>query len=422
MKQVLLLLAIFVVAFAATLLLTRDAFKEVRWTDRVEVADEAATPDAVLRQRRADIDRTMISPSTPDAGGAPAVDVGAAAQPALGEVEGVVKSDDGLVPSDLKVTVHPEGAEVRHLGGGRFAVDKLTPGLYLFGASAEGYLPRQHAEVEVEGGRRKAIELALEKGFEIRGIVFEDTDQRPIQGARIDFNGMAEVISDARGTFRTGFVSPKALDLITLSHDDYDRTQMVRPPMPDVQQISLAMSRGKGTVSGRVSWPSGVEAPGSFRVRVWRLAGGGHEELRRERTLTGTSAFEIRGVFDGANVLEVAFPGTVLATRRIEFDLNREAAIHVDVDFNQGGSIEGTFTTPSMLVALQPVMLLDGENHTMGETRTDSEGKFRFDSVTAGDYSIRMDVGIPQIRTGTFTVEAHKVKPITIDGATGRLK
>jgi len=40
----------------------------------------------------------------------------------------------------------------------------------------------------------------------------------------------------------------------------------------------------------------------------------GLEELRRERSFSGTNNFEIKGVFDGAHILEVSFPGTTLAS------------------------------------------------------------------------------------------------------------
>ena len=58
----------------------------------------------------------------------------------------------------------------------------------------------------------------------------------------------------------------------------------------------------------------------------------------------------------------------------------------------------------------------------MGETRTDAEGKFRFDHAAEGEYAIRMDARIPPIYTEPFKVEDGKVATITVDGQTGRLK
>ena len=94
----------------------------------------------------------------------------------------------------------------------------------------------------------------------------------------------------------------------------------------------------------------------------------------------------------------------------------------VDVDLTRGGSIEGVYTSPSGQVANIPILLVDSQNHRMGEAKTDAEGKFRFDHAAAGEYAIRMDARIPPIYTEAFKVEDYKVVKITVDARTGRLK
>jgi hypothetical protein len=334
----------------------------------------------------------------------------------------VTKTDDGLEPRNLKVYVHPPGPEARLLGDGRFTLTGLQPGTYALGVGADGYLLRRAEEVIVTGGNRYRVDLWLERGIELAGRVIDDVDQRPIQGAFIDFNGLAQATSDASGSFSTGLVSPKAVDVITVTHDDYDRAYLIHPVVAEPKGITLAMSRGKGTVTGRIIQVSGQELPATIRVRLWRVVMPGHEELRRERVLRGTDSFEITGVFDGSNVIEVAVPGTTIASRRIEFDLNRRPAGHFEIDLNGGSRVDGTYTSTSGIVGLQPVTLVDGSNHVMGETRTDSKGKFRFDQVLEGEYALRMEGRIPPIYTQSFRVEDGKVATVTVDGQTGRLK
>jgi hypothetical protein len=419
-KQALILFVIFLIAFAATYFLTTEVFRPAPISGPADVADGVSHDEDVAAKRRADINRSMLEPGS-DTRAAPVVTENSEA-PAVAEVEGEAKTNDGVVPRDLKVFVQPAASEPRLLGGGRFAIGGLAPGMYYIWASAEGYLAQVPAEVTVEAGKKYNLSpLWLEKGFELSGIVIEDTDQRPIQGALVDFNGLASAVSDARGQFRTGLVSPKALEVVTVTHDEYDRNTLIHAVMPETKGITLAMSRGKGTISGTVI-PVIGEDPAQFRVRIWRLVMEGHEQLRREKTVRGQKSFEIRGVFDGQNALEVSFPGTTLASRRIEFDLNRQPALHFDVDLNNGGRIEGTFTTKSNLVSGRQVTLFDAGNHVMGETRTDADGKFRFDQVTEGSYSLRMDTGIPPVYTPSFKVEDRKVLTLTVDGQTGRLK
>jgi hypothetical protein len=276
--------------------------------------------------------------------------------------------------------------------------------------------------VPVEAGKKVKIELGLDRGIELSGTVHEDVDQRPIQGATIDFNGLAQVISDSYGSFRTGLVPPKALEIITITHDDYERNVMIHPVIPETKGITLALTRGPSTLLGRVIAPRGEPVPPVLEVRVIRIQMENYEELRRERTFRNTSSFEIKGVFSGLHALVVSFPGTTFASRRVEFDVERNPSIAVDVDLTHGGSIEGSYTSPAGLIANIPILLVDTKNHPMGEARTDTEGKFRFDHAAPGDYAIRMDARIPPIHTEPFKVEDGRTAKITVDGQTGRLK
>jgi hypothetical protein len=333
-----------------------------------------------------------------------------------------VKTDDALVPESLSVWVRPAEAEPRVTGGGTFRIGDLPPGAYHVGVAAKGYVPRPPTEVVVQAGRKVAVEIPLARGLELRGIVVEDVDQRPIQGARIDFNGIVQAQSDAYGAFSTGLVPPKALEVVTLTHDDYDRHRVVHPVILEPQNIVLAMGRGKGTVTGRIIPPSDGALPARIQVRNWRVPMAGHEELRRELTLENASSFEIRGVFSGPHVLEVAFPGSTIVSRRIEYDLGSDPTRHVDVDLTGGGAVEGVYTAPSNLVAGRQVHLVDTGNHEVGETRTDEKGRFRFDRVPAGEFAIRMGSRIPPLHTQPFQVEDGRVAQIVVDGQTGRLR
>jgi hypothetical protein len=424
LKQALILLAVFALAFVATVLLSGEVLTALKPSldDRQPApagGGGGEAPDLEAR-RRAEIARTMTQP----AGGSPApvaVEAGASESPATWVVEGRVLTDDGLAPGTLRVSVHPSGPEALASGGGTIRVTGSDAGVYQVGVAADGYVPRVPAEVRVEPGKKYEVEILLTRGFEIRGTVVDSVDQRPIQGAVVDFNGLARATTDAYGFFHSELAAPRALDRITIAHDDYDTQIVHNPVVPDPQNVALAMGRGKAIVMGRVIPAPGMDPPRAFVVRIVRHVMPGHEAVRRERTFRDTSAFEIRGVSDGTHVLEVAFPGTTIATRRIPFDVERDPARSFDVDLGGGGTVEGTFAAPARLLEGRTVSLRDGENHEIGETRTDAEGRFRFDHVAAGEYRIVMPIRIPPVNTPFFPVEDGRTTRVSIDGASGRL-
>jgi hypothetical protein len=320
------------------------------------------------------------------------------------------------------VTVFPPIPDAAAVSGNGFRLARVPEGAYHLGILAEGYLLRSPVPVDVKKGNKYEIELWLERGMELRGTVIEDVDQRPIAGVLIDFNGVGQATTDSSGAFKTGIVPSKALEVITLTHDDYERNVVLHPVLPDPHAIVLAMSRGKGSVTGRILAAGNEPPPSHFRVRIIRAPMEGFDEVRRDRTFRGVTNFEIRGVFPGANVLEVSFPGTSYTTRRIDFDLGQQLTAHFEVDLQKGSLIEGSYTTPSGLIASIPITLVDSKNHVMGEARTDAAGKFRFERASEGEYAIRIDARIPPLHTETFKVEEGRTATITVDGQTGRLR
>jgi hypothetical protein len=106
----------------------------------------------------------------------------------------------------------------------------------------------------------------------------------------------------------------------------------------------------------------------------------------------------------------------------MEFDLGSGPAWHGDVDLGQGGTILGTFVSPTNIAAGHRLELLDLGNHALGEAVTDAEGRFRLDGVAPGDYAIRLAARIPPLHTQSFRVEAAGTAQITVDGRTGLLR
>jgi hypothetical protein len=129
------------------------------------------------------------------------------------------------------------------------------------------------------------VQVVLQRAMFFSGVVTEETQGRPIEGASIDFNGMMRATSGPDGRFKTAArVLPGALDVIRVHHPDYDSQHFLRMPITDIANIRLAMGRGKGTIEGRLVPIGRRELPARFVARVLRPLEGKDVEVRREVT------------------------------------------------------------------------------------------------------------------------------------------
>ncbi len=424
MKQTIVFIGILVAAFVVTLLLLGTDMKDL-WaavsTDSPPAPPPISSEDQAAQRRQRDIMRSMASEQ--DSAIAVKSKDGPDASATVGLITGVISPDDGSNPSGAQVTIQPSAGRLRWIDGGHFEITDVPPGYYIVGATLAGFAPQRPVDLHVEAGKQYSVDIPFEKGVYFRGRVVDDVYQRGIEGASVDFNGLARVRSGPNGSFEvTAAVSQKGLELITLSHDDFDRHTYVRHPFPEPNNLVLAMSRGPANISGRLVFADGAEMPQEFRVRVWRVPSTDFEELRRERVFRDTRSFEIKGVFGGPMLLEVDFPGTARASRRVAFDLGRDTTKDFELFFDRAASIDGVFVGRGGNIARIPLVLLDGTNHVCGQVQTDDKGNFHFHSVAAGEYHVRIDSGNPVLHTDAFVVPELGTVNIVVDGDLGRIK
>jgi hypothetical protein len=254
---------LFVGVFAATFLLLRDGFSAPGVPDRepdrpspvagnageVErIRTSAQARAASVEEKRSRVDTTAISDAT------------------TGVVAVAVTTDDGIVPADVRVASFPRGGRARRGGDGRVEWRNVPPGIYSVQVSADKYLPQPVPAAAVAKGTRTDVQVVLQRAMFFSGVVTEETQGRPIEGASIDFNGMMRATSGPDGRFKTAArVLPGALDVIRVHHPDYDSQHFLRMPITDIANIRLAMGRGKGTIEGRLVPIGRREAPGAVR-------------------------------------------------------------------------------------------------------------------------------------------------------------
>lgn len=396
---------LFVGVFAATFLLLRDGFSAPGVPDRepdrpspvagnageVErIRTSAQARAASVEEKRSRVDTTAISDAT------------------TGVVAVAVTTDDGIVPADVRVALFPEAGERVAGGDGRVEWRNVPPGIYSVQVSADEYLPQPVPAAAVAKGTRTDVQVVLQRAMFFSGVVTEETQGRPIEGASIDFNGMMRATSGPDGRFKTAArVLPGALDVIRVHHPDYDSQHFLRMPITDIANIRLAMGRGKGTIEGRLVPIGRRELPARFVARVLRPLEGKDVEVRREVTVIGKDAFRIEGVYDGFYVLEVEFPGSSLAGCREEFDLTREPEHRKSFEWRipETANVTGTAASRAGTNVGITIALVDVNNRVRARTVTGADGAFAFEAVPPGEWRYRVDGRVPTSWSPPFVVE-----------------
>ncbi|MDI3284916.1 carboxypeptidase regulatory-like domain-containing protein [Polyangium sp. 15x6] len=148
-----------------------------------------------------------------------------------GAIEGVVVDEQGAAMTSYRLTIelflpNTEGVDIGARGrpktvedpAGAFRLEKLPPGKYVLGASAEGHPPGKSETVEVEVGQTaRNVRIALPRAATLSGTVRDEETRKPIAGATLRLDGMAggggfdiaaPVTTDAEGAFSLVGVPP----------------------------------------------------------------------------------------------------------------------------------------------------------------------------------------------------------------------
>jgi Carboxypeptidase regulatory-like domain len=121
---------------------------------------------------------------------------------------------------------------------GAFRFEGLPPGRYYFDAVAKGYSPRRIREIEIgDKTNPDTLEVRLERGCRIRGVVRNDSNGAPIEGARVglaDFGEVdtekffgtidLEVTTDIEGRFEIDSVERGQEMALSIEKDGFART------------------------------------------------------------------------------------------------------------------------------------------------------------------------------------------------------
>nr|WP_240807313.1 carboxypeptidase regulatory-like domain-containing protein [Polyangium spumosum] len=272
-----------------------------------------------------------------------------------GAIEGVVVDEQGAPVPSYRLTVelflpNTEGVDIGVRGrprkvddpAGAFRMEKLPPGKYVLGASAEGHPPGKSETVEVEVGQTaRNVRIALPRTATLSGTVLDEETKKPIAGATVRLDGIAggggfdiatPVTTDAEGAFSLVGVPPGPFS-VRVEHASY-KSRIVpglttRGASTIREDITLR-ARGDGGSESELEGIGAILVPTATGIVVSSLVENG----------PGAKAGLQRGDkllrIDGVSALEMTLPDAIQRLRgpagsRVTISVAREGEASVEV-------------------------------------------------------------------------------------------
>ncbi len=321
---------------------------------------------------------------------------------------------------------------------GAFQIRVPASGEVRLRAVAAGYFVTEPQAPSPPGSKGAPFALRLEAAGSITGRVVDEAG-RPVPRARVQTlpgspTGEGAVWSRADGRFRLSALSPGRRYQLAVNQDGFapasvaaDALPAGRPPMP----ARIVLARG-ATMLGKVQDPEGKPVPGAELTLAFYqeamispgLSWKGTSLVKAVSDATGSFAIShlAIGWFDlqvkGKGFAALSVPRIKVADRAARIDLGT-------LTLERGAVIEGRATDPSgaplpeaqVTLSPAPDPLAQGlsVSGASSGTRTDSEGRFRFEDLRRGArFDLRVEY--PGFQLATISaVEAPTPEPLRIE-------
>ena len=301
-----------------------------------------------------------------------------------------------------------KGRDGRTDGSGRFAIHDLASGNYTLRASAAGYAPNRLGVVEVPAaaGGTDLGEVMLQLGVHIEGRI-TDADGMPLEGAQVfassEQAGIVSIgpeddqpstSSDASGVF--SLANRRAGEKVDLRVElpGFATGSLAGVEAPTYQPVEIELHRAS-RVRGRVLDEAGRPIGGAQLKLQVQFTGARTRAARQHGTVTSDE--------DGVFLIDNVDPGEIqLTTRADGYAVNElkslvvEPATDLDgvtVILQPGASVTGQVTDPAGQPVAFAQLMVQGSANAFAATvrhfaRTDGEGRYRLEGLSAGRQSI----------------------------------
>ncbi len=269
---------------------------------------------------------------------------------------------------------------------GRFEITGLVPGTGLLSVFADGWQVAELPRVEIPAGGLRDLEVRLERGADIVGIVL-DPQGRPAAGARVHASRSSPIpsfyaTSDGDGAFRLGGLGAGPVTLVA-SHPDYRTASLQHEVAAGENRVELRLAAGSA-LSGVVVDDLGRPVSGAMvelRGSSWQLPVASGPD----------GAFELPAMADGTYTLRVEH--TDFAAAHLE---DVAVAGHpvrgLVVELSPGATILGRLlgVAPEELSTVRIQATTEGpQGGSQRQGEVDYESRYRISHAMAGDWVVK---------------------------------
>ena len=297
---------------------------------------------------------------------------------------------------------------------GDFLFEDLPPGLVTLQITPEDAAVPPDQRVELRSGVRTRVDLNLDSGVRIHGVVTDPTG-RPIAGAEVGLGGSFKRsgTTNLEGEYElvgVGGVRRRDLTDLRARARGYggERAKLPFSELSADTRVDFVLRAGR-LATGRVVDPDGSPLTGVYVAGSGTKKAEGVSRTDWVSTVTGADGrFELMSLHplvdhqlflkkDGRGTRVYDFPADEADRERIDLG---------DLVLQLGGRIEGTLTTASGVPIPEHSVKLRGSNGdlarlrpddegipntwvtTVRESRTDADGRFHFDDVPGGTMKV----------------------------------
>ncbi|HEV8376306.1 MAG TPA: carboxypeptidase regulatory-like domain-containing protein, partial [Candidatus Polarisedimenticolia bacterium] len=268
---------------------------------------------------------------------------------------------------------------------GRFRIEGLRPQTYRLNVKARGYKPTVLEGVRVDPGESSPVEVRLETGAALRGVVRDAETRNPVPGATVRATDFLPVETDSDGAFTIQGVEGKVR--LRVTHPRYMAAEVPEAGSDRGDQVEILLARG-GSVEGVVYGESGDRLPGA-EISA---------SLSGDRPTALTDAighYRLEGLPAGQWILSKAdVPGTHqgFETQAVEVQYGRTAAQDFGVGVRLSGMVthEGSPASGALLTLARAPGELPAGSPTMGSRaiRCREDGSYEARGLRPGNYGL----------------------------------
>ncbi len=333
-------------------------------------------------------------------------------------LEGTLTRSDGAPVADALVlgrdSRRVEQCRARTDISGRFLIEDLQAGLLTVEITPLDAAPPPSKRIELRGGQRTRLDLVLEAGVRIHGVV-SDPQGHPIAGAEVGLGSSFQrsVFTDVHGSYEMfGLGGAKRRDLggLRARAEGYggEGKKLEEADLAQDTRVDIVLHPGR-IATGRVVDTDGHPIEGVY------VAGLGSKKVEGvSRSDWESAVTEPDGCFE-LNSLQVLIDHQLFlrkdryGTRVYDFPADegdRERIDYGDLVLHAGGRIEGILRAQTGTPIPDHLVKLRGANQDLGRfrpdtealkktwvtavrhSRTDTQGRFHFSDLPGGELQV----------------------------------